>query len=681
MQDIVACSVKDERLDKIIPYVLVAIPVALLARATIVAVYRKVGHPGGTLDDSYIHFQYARAIAEGHPLRYQAGEPITSGSTSLLWPVLLAPFWLFGLKDEMILWPAWVISFVALGALAWEVRAIAQPLVGRATAVAAGAMVLGFSGLTWCAASGMEVVPFAWILVRIARRGSEWFEESNARTNARRWELIALSWCAVLLRPEGALLAVAVTALLAAIPRVRQSINDRLHGVVAFLAVLFPYALLKIMTGTPRWSTAQVKLLAGNPYYPSAVWWETVTQNIRVLFSTLLNGEVWSAEFIPTGMGPLFVVGIACIAAQGIRTKRYVRAGALLLLASMLLVPCTYVTFLWNRLRYLWPFIPAWFVGLACLARVAGDLLAQLKPRFRFAAPVIAGGFAGAFATHLPWAIDDVAGSASGIDRQQVAQGRWAKAHLPADARIGVNDTGAIAYFGDRKTFDIVGLTTAGEGKYWVAGSGSRLEHYERLHRERPAALPTHFIVYPEWMSCEPVLGTPLHDAFVTDSTILGGQLMRAYEADYTTLGSGEEPWTFAGPAIDTLDVADLESEAEHAYELLGARDNSEIAKTGLSPAGVTVIDGGRTFRSSDRFVARLQGKPTRMIVRLESNDPASIELSIDRNVLGTKELEPGTWTELEFDIAAAFAKEATRIELRASSALVTTYHYWFIHR
>jgi hypothetical protein len=574
-----------------------------------------------------------------------------------------------------------VISFAALAALAWEVRAIAEPLTGRACAIAAGAMVLGFSALTWCAASGMEVVPFAWVLVRAARRGSEWAENVEARTPRRRWELIALAWCAVLLRPEGALIAVTVAALLAWLPRkdAKSRLMDRLNGVWAFVAVLFPYALLKLTTGTPKWSTAQVKLLLGNPYYAGAMFWDTVWQNVRVLFGTLLNGEVWSAEFIPTGMAPLFIFGIACVAVQGIRTGRLVRAGAVLVLAAMMLVPCTYVTFLWNRLRYLWPFIPAWLVGLACLARCAGDLLAQIKPRFRFASPIIAGGFAGAFATHLPWAIDDVAGSASGIDRQQVAQGRWARDHLPTGTRIGVNDTGAIAYFGGHTTFDIVGLTTAGEGRYWVAGSGSRLEHYERLHRERPNALPTHFIVYPEWMSCDAVLGTPLHDAVVADATILGGQLMRAYEADYANLDSGEAPWTQADAPVDTLDVADLESEAEHAYELLGARDNTQVARSSMSPAGVVVVDGGRTWRTMDRFVAHLPSRAIRAIARVEANDDAAIELSIAGRSLGTKDIEPGSWTELDFEIPAALARPDTRIELRAKGGWITTYHYWFI--
>ena len=172
------------------PWVSVAAPIALatavLARAAIARVYAKVGHAGASLDDAYIHFQYARALAEGHPSRFQAGEPTTSGATSLLWPVLLAPFWLAGMRDEAILWPAWGMSFVALGALAYEARAITQKLAGDAAAVGVAAMVIAFPAFTWFAASGMEVMPFAWLLARSVRRASEWAEgELDARGGNR----------------------------------------------------------------------------------------------------------------------------------------------------------------------------------------------------------------------------------------------------------------------------------------------------------------------------------------------------------------------------------------------------------------------------------------------------------------------------------------------------------------
>ena len=43
--------------------------VGAVAQRSIAGILAKLGHPGATLDDSYIHFQYARALAEGHALR------------------------------------------------------------------------------------------------------------------------------------------------------------------------------------------------------------------------------------------------------------------------------------------------------------------------------------------------------------------------------------------------------------------------------------------------------------------------------------------------------------------------------------------------------------------------------------------------------------------------------------
>jgi hypothetical protein len=343
--------------------------------------------------------------------------------------------------------------------------------------------------------------------------------------------------------------------------------------------------------------------------------------------------------------------------------------------------PCFYLTFLWNRLRYLWPFASGWIIGLACLARLVGDLLGALRLRGRIATGILCGAFAGLFASKLEWVIDDVAQSASGIDRQQAWLGRWAKEHLPEAARIGVNDTGAIAYFGDHDTFDIVGLTTKGEARYWVAGVGSRLEHYERM----PAAeRPTHFIVYPQWMALDAVLGEPLTEAVVTDATILGGTTMRAYVANWSKLGSGERPWSHAGDVLDALDVADLESESEHHYELLGARDGEQVVIDGENPAGDSVIDGGRTRRTRERFIARVpQGVSARGIVRLQGPPQAVISimadgLPADRLVLD--ESGGAEWVERAFDLPTSRGPQ-TRIELRVEQGPVSVFHYWFFAR
>ena len=79
-----------------------------------------------------------------------------------------------GARGDDIVWAAWILSFVALGALAGEAAILTRRLAGRTAAIGAAVMTLSCGGLVWCAASGMEVVPFAFCLARAARRSSEW---------------------------------------------------------------------------------------------------------------------------------------------------------------------------------------------------------------------------------------------------------------------------------------------------------------------------------------------------------------------------------------------------------------------------------------------------------------------------------------------------------------------------
>jgi hypothetical protein len=654
-----------------------ALPIALatgwLAYEAIGSVLARLGHPGATLDDSFIHFQYARAFAEGHPFRYQAGEPFTMGATSLLWPALLAPFYAIGFRDVSILWPAWVLSFVALGLLAHEAFHLARPLTGTPCALGAAAMVLSLSAFTWCAVSGMEVVPFAWCLARAARRSSEWAEGNG--DDKRRIELVALAWVAPLLRPEGAVASAMVAATLFAFHR-KRTWRGLLPSALALLAPVFPSALALAMTGSFTTSTAKVKLLPGNPYYAGSALSSEVTKNLRILVGTILNGEIWSAEFLPKGGASIAIAGLLAIPLRGWQSKARWRALSILAMALTICAPCFYVTFLWNRLRYLWPFATAWIIGQACLARVVGDACAALRPRWRMASPIACGAAAGMLLMRQSGTLDDVADSASGIDRQQVALGRWARKNLPDDARIGVNDTGAIAYLSNRRTFDIVGLTTKSEGRYWVAGAASRFEHYERLYRESASSLPTHFIVYPEWMACDAVLGRTLYEATVLDSSILGGRTMRVYEADYRLLGSGESPWTMGLDVYDSLDVADLESEKDHGYELLGAHDDEEIVTAAPSSFGSMVADGGRTRRYAERFrIETPKDAPSVGTVRLEPTNATRIHVLSDGVELAAFEVDDGGWAEYSFPLPK---KGRQTIELRPEVGSLTVFHYWF---
>jgi hypothetical protein len=655
-----------------------------IALKTIGEVRLRAGHAGAPLDDAYIHFQYARAIVEGHPLRYQAGEPISTGATSVLWPLLLAPFYAVGFRDSLLVWPAWALSFASLGLLAWEAGAVVRPLAGRTAAIASGALVLSFGGLVWCAASGMEVVPFAWVIFRTVRRAAEWSEGERSRN--RLLELLALSNAATLLRPEGAVIALATTLLLLAYgtspTRDKPSLGARALALTALAIPVTVTLILRRVSGSALTNTAVAKLLFLNPYNRGPVLRQAIIENLHTFFRLILNGDTWSAEFIPASGATVALLGLAALAGLAVRRRLFVRGALLLLLAACMLIPCFYTTFLWNRLRYLWPFSPAWMIGLACLAHVIGSALGRYVPGARAAEALIAGAFVGLFASKLPWVIDDVAQSVSGIDRQQVAAGRWARHALPESARIGINDAGAIAYFGGHRTFDVVGLTTSGEARYWLAGVGSRFEHYEKLSRDR---LPSHFIVYPEWFAADALLGRTLAEFTVTDATILGGRTKRACLADWSLLGSGELPWSESvGAIVDSVDVADLESEAAHEYALGDAREGEQILRAAPVPnATARWADGGRTDRMIERFFVRLSpGVEHRVVIRLESANETHVKLVVGGNASEAAVPGGGAWTEIVLPIPSVIATPSGRVAVELTAAEpITTFHYWFAAR
>ena len=636
-------------LGRALPYAPAVVATFWLARATIKAILAKAGGPAVPLDDAYIHFQYARALAEGRFFAFQAGEGYTSGATSLLWPAMLAPFHLIGFRDTSIVWIAWLYGWVFLALLAIETKRLATGLVDELSAIGAGACVLAFGGYAWFASSGMEVTPLAWCLCVTARLSATWAEREEDRTPRRERMLLGLAIAGPLLRPEGMVASVLVLATLALFPR-RAGLT-RLLALVALVGPATPPLLNKMLTGHFSTTTTQVKWLALNPYFGGPNFWHGVRSNLDIFFGTLLDGREWSAIFVPQGTRAVALAAIVAIPLAGVRSKRFWRMGLVLTLALAMMLPATYLSFLWNRLRYLWPFTFAWCIGVACLARIVADLLGWLRPRYALAAPILVGVAAGFLGHHLSWSIDDVAQSSYAIHNQQVLLGRWARDHLPPDARIGVNDTGAIAYLSERKVFDVVGLTTPEEARYWVAGPGSRFEHYERLHRARPERLPTHFIVYPHWMACDPVLGRELHRATVLDQTILGGATMVAYEARWDRLHSGEAPERApVMPLVDELDVSDLESESEHGYDVRigGGIDTDDMVKWREDDDGnIAMVDAGRERRVRDRFrLAFPTGKAAVLIGRFSSQLGATIEVRIGGRVVDTIGLPPTSWIE-----------------------------------
>jgi hypothetical protein len=274
----------------------------------------------------------------------------------------------------------------------------------------------------------------------------------------------------------------------------------------------------------------------------------------------------------------------------------------------------------------------------------------------------------------LDWATQDLATSSRAIALQQVKLGRWARRTLPRDAVIGVNDTGAIAYVSHRRTFDVVGLTTPGEARYWAYGAGSRFEHYERLPVDE---LPSFFIVYPNWMAMDDVLGPKLTEATVYDQSILGGRTMNAYEARWDRLHSGALPTASRPPGAlrDELDVADVESEEEHGYRLGDALARHDVVDSVRLADGRTIVDGGRRERSEDRFTMAA-GPEATLVLRVTGDGPWEIAWE-GGSAKQPRVVDRGkTWRELAADLPASDEGRVITVRSRSGSTF-SSWHYW----
>ena len=625
------------------------------------------GHLGAPLDDSYIHFQFARGFAHFRPLEYSPGLARVPGATSLLWPALLTPALWLGAGGRGLVALTWVLGFGGLFGQACETYLASRRFLSQPLAFSAGLLVLAFSANTWFAASSMEVVPLGFVLLRCARRSAEFLE--GQRSRGRRNELLLLAYAAALLRPEGV-----IGALCAGVALAWSGKPQRVPALLALAAPLCVPLVNLTFTGSPTQTTTLAKWLPTNPYYRDHLL-SAVRDNLQLFYGTLLNGEKWSWTFIPEGYR---LVGLACLPALWLTAeRRRARPHAVFLCAVGLgmLLPTTYETFLVNRLRYLWPFSGPWLLGLAALGELLAAALARLQRRLALlglALPALAGW---GFAKLAPISMGDLAQSAAAIDAQQVSLGRWAAEQLPPAAKLGVNDAGAITFYSGHPTFDVVGLTTQGEARYWVAGAGSRFEHYERLPR---AELPTHFIVYPEWFGIPSLLGPYLTQRRVEGATILGGPLMVAYQADYSSLGSGAQPTLDVGKRrqLDELDVADLESEATHGY-VLGVTSASDNVVEGRGGR----FDGGRARRAREVFTLQLEPNGL-VVVRLSAATAAQIWFSVAGKAVSMEPVQvgPGDFQELALSLPASVATGAGQVVLMSEPPL-TLLHYWSFGR
>ncbi len=670
----------------------------------VVALTAAGGRPVAPLDDAYITFQYARQIARGHPYQYNDGDPPTTGMTSPLFGFSLAGAYLLGFTGERIVAFGVGTGVIWLGLIAWLTYRLASRLAGeevsrRGWPLAAAVLVVLTGSVQWGCFNGMETGIFTVLTLA-----------ALDTFLARRTGLCAL-WLGLagLTRPEGLVLAGLIWAvfLIEGLLHFRGGDGNSPHISVqwkqlallsvAVLVGFVPSLVNWALTGTTRAAGLQAKSWWLNvPCYPEEIVRSMLLSYRHIILGHFLGWEPAGRWFVPPGLLLFSLLGWVGL---GIRRRWTVLAVTILWFLVGTLSTATLITATWHLGRYQVPFVPV------AMALALGGL-SFLQRRMRCWWQVAVLGLTVLFLlTSSVYStlrfMHTYRRAISTMVHQQLEIAGWLRENLPADARVGVHDTGSLRYLGERPTYDLIGLTTADATIPWRHGAGSVFEQMEHSPMR-----PDYFAIYPDVFSIPYLAATDLfaEELFrveVLDYTVVSaGPVQGVWRADWRLAGSGEryyQPDVLARTAgltlVDVLDVADLGDEATHGVEWW-----QDIRRPGF-PTEVwqlsyrvlperEALDGGRLLTGGIAFdVATRPGESLWIVARLHAQEAGAVRVEVDGRDVGRWAYPPlpSQWLETVFWVPAeAIMNHQANIVLQVDTdnpdfRHYAPYHFWFL--
>lgn len=650
------------------------------------------------LDDVFIHFDFARASARGHPFQWSEGNGYSSGGTSLLYPLVLSVGYLMGFRSLSLMVWAGIIACVSTFALLLAARRLFRGLPAYTSYLAPPAL-LGIGVVSWSLFSGMEVAFFlaVWAGALIA-----WDDLVHGVPNtialARPWASAGIlgGWGAVLVatRPEAGVV-VAVLAIGAALARYRTLGARRALGVLVAvalpgLAVVVAQSIAnRVLTGDSTAAGALVKLELHHPHMTATeVWnaWKFHSEyQVRRVAEYHLSAT-WGVGYVP--------FALAAFALIPRETRRY---AALLWFSAItwVLVVALNGQVRWQNERYTMPAL-CWVLLAASLgvgAAVSKSFALGTRGRvLRVATSLVALVSVGLFAWRQEPKFRDQLwffGRASrNIRDQHVRAGRLLRGMLPVPPeRVLVGDAGAIPYASDLPALDIIGLGGFKGLPFARAtrqGVGAAVELIERMP---PAQRPDLLAIYPSWWGVLPLwFGQEIAEVPVAGNVICGGAAKVLYRPDWASLEGSDKPFSAPSSAtiVDELDFADLVSEQRHGYRTSVGVPYIEL-KLLAHPKELhrDLFDAGRVLPegASAEFTlaAPKRERPAQLILRLAPAKSAILALSVGERRIGELELEHvDGWVELSLDLPQDLTALAP-FRLEAVKGEHTLHHLWLV--
>lgn len=228
--------------------------------------------------DTPLYFQAAARVAEGHPFSYSAGSALCTGTTSVLYPFVLAIPYLLGAKGDSLCAAGFVLNavFYLIFLLGWGVF-IWRRFADHATRVVAGTMLAIFPQCAYCALAQSDIgLWLAWSGLLAAGLAAGRFPFYAA-------VLVLAPW----IRPEGMVCAFAFALVWACDPGRER--RDLVVAVLALASVAGVFALNIALTGHAQFSSVANK--GHFSTLPFAVAIMTTADTLVDMFKELVLGQ------------------------------------------------------------------------------------------------------------------------------------------------------------------------------------------------------------------------------------------------------------------------------------------------------------------------------------------------------------------------------------------------------
>jgi hypothetical protein len=654
-----------------------ALAAALGAAFWIPAAAASHGYFPAPLDDVYIHFDFARALAQGHPFEWVPGNGYSSGETSPLYAVVLALGWLIGFHGRLLGVWASMVAVLAVASFVRSAQTLARPCP-RWLAAGVALLVLSMGIVDWSLFSGMEVATFAaalgQALVALLRtRAPMGAQRAGLTREAAQWRLGAWGAVLVLLRPEAGVL-VGVFAILAARGAARRSglaavLRSALPGLVATALVL---GANRLATGETQSAGAQLKLLSSNPYLSDVDRARAYVENI--LTFTIKGARAELSTVRPLG---LVVPGLALVSLL-VRERRVLGVACVLGALAWVLLVSFNNNSPFHNFRYYAPALLLLLVaaasGAAAITQMLGRRSGPLVAGALLATAIIAG------AARIPAQVTHFRRASGNIRDQQIEVAVRLAAAMEPGSSVLLGDAGAIPFVSERHALDALGLGGYRRmpfARAAVNGEASTVELIERLAIEER---PRYLALYPNWFGLiTSRFGVELERVTLADNLICAGPTKVIYRSDWSALESTHDA---SADLVDELDVADVISEAEHAYVSPAPHGGWTTLDILADESGARRFDGGRIIPAggTESFVVRRSSdaKQVRIIVRVDDG-ARGLRLRTSRSVSDLVVAAPRAGARAWREASATIDTPAVgdTLVLEASAGPYLDYHVW----